>query len=413
MARAPRVRTAPATARPKAPAAPTSSRPLVRLRKPLDRAVRSGHPWIYRDALERHAFPAGTAVRIANRDGKVIGAGLVDAGPIGVRVWSTADAPVDAALLEERIAAAFELRARVVPPETNAYRLLHGEGDRTPGVVCDRYDTVAVIRFDADGESLAGLREPLLEALSERLGALGVTTLVERSGRRGGGARVCWGELPPQPMVVTENGMKLAVDVEHGQKTGLFLDQRDARARIRSIAQGATVVNLYGYTGGFSIAAALGGARHVTTVDIAAPALELAKKTFELNALEPGVHSTVASDVHEWLKAQAELRMHYDIVIADPPNFAPSEAARDAALASYAELHALALSVVGRGGYYLAGSCSSHIDAAAFIETLRAGAQRARKVVQILDQHGAPADHPRLLAFPEGEYLKVVLARLW
>jgi 23S rRNA (cytosine1962-C5)-methyltransferase len=387
--------------------------PVVRLRKSLDRAVRSGHPWIYRDALERHEHAPGTAVRITNRDGKVLGTGLVDAGPIGVRVWSAIDAPVDAELIRQRIADAFALRARVVPPQTNAYRLLHGEGDRTPGVVCDRYDHVAVLKFDADGESLSLLREPLLEALREQLTAIGVTTLIERAGRRGGGMRVCWGELPPQPMVVLENGMKLAADVAHGQKTGLFLDQREARARIRAMAEGATLANLYGYTGGFSIAAALGGARHVTTVDIAPPALALAERTFELNGVDAARHSTVASDVHDWLKAQAAERKRYDIVIADPPNFAPSEAARDAALASYAELHALALAVFAPGGYYVAGSCSSHIDAIAFLETIRGGAQRARKVVQVLDQHGAPPDHPRLLAFPEGEYLKVVLARVW
>lgn len=388
-------------------------RPIVRLRRPLDRAVRSGHPWIYREALERHDHPPGTAVRIVNKDGKAIGAGLVDAGPIGVRVWSAIDVPVDAALITARIHDALALRARVVPPETNAYRLLHGEGDRTPGVVCDRYDHVAVLKLDADGESLAQLKGELLEALREQLGAIGITTLIERAGRRGGAMRVHWGELPPQPMVVLEHGMKLAADVAHGQKTGLFLDQREARARIRSIARGAALVNLYGYTGGFSIAAALGGARHVTTVDIAPPALELAEKTFELNGVDAERHTTVASDVHAWLKAQAERRARYDIVIADPPNFAPSEAAREAALASYAELHALALSVVEPGGLYVAGSCSSHVDSAAFIETLRAGAQRARKVVQVLDQHGAPPDHPRLLAFPEGEYLKLVLARVW
>jgi 23S rRNA (cytosine1962-C5)-methyltransferase len=390
-----------------------SPRPVVRLRKALDRSVRSGHPWLYRDALERHEHPPGTAVRIVNKDGKAIGAGLVDAGPIGVRVWSAIDVPIDAALIAARLREALALRARVVPPETTAYRLLHGEGDRTPGVQCDRYENVAVLRFDAEGESLSGVREQLFEALREQLGAIGIDTLIERSSRRGGGMRLAWGELPPQPMVVIENGMKLAVDVVHGQKTGLFLDQREARARIRSLARGASLVNLYGYTGGFSIAAALGGARHVITVDIAPQALELAVKTFELNGVDGARHTTVASDVHEWLKAQAEQRARYDIVIADPPNFAPSEAAREAALASYAELHALALSVVEPGGYYVAGSCSSHIDSAAFVETLRAGAQRARKVVQVLDQHGAPPDHPRLLAFPEGEYLKVVLARVF
>lgn len=399
------------------------------MRKPLDRALRSGHPWLYRDALEAHELPPGTAIRIASKDGKVLGCGLTESGPIGVRVWTTTDAPIDRALIAERVREALALRSRVIPPSTNAYRLLHGEGDRMPGVVCDRYDSVAVLKLD--GESSSALLAPLLEVLREQLPALGVTTLLRRVSRtqrkqqalateaslRGaeqptepGSAQLEWGTLPAQPMVVLENGMKLAVDVVHGQKTGLFLDQREARARVRSLGREASVLNLYGYTGGFSAAAALGGARAVTTVDVAAPALALAEQTFALNELPAGLHTTAAADVHEWL---ADRRDRFDLVIADPPNFAPSEAALGAALASYANLHALALAVVARGGYYMAGSCSSHVDAAAFLETLRAGAQRARRIVQILDQHGAPPDHPRLLAFPEGDYLKVVLARVW
>jgi 23S rRNA (cytosine1962-C5)-methyltransferase len=394
--------------------------PTLRLKRPLERAVRSGHPWLYRDALEAHDLPPSTAVRIASKDGRVVGVGLTDSGPIGVRVWRTEDKPIDAALVRERITQALALRAQVIRGSalegaTNAYRLVHGEGDRLPGIVCDRYADVAVLRFDAAGESVASVRAWLLAALQEALPALGVTSLIERSTRKADGSRVIFGELPPQPMRVVENGMQLAVHVVEGQKTGLFLDQREARARVRSMAAGASVLNLYGYTGGFSIAAALGGARAVTTVDIAAPALALAERTFELNGLsrESSAHKTVAADVPAFLGELAQSGSRFDLVIADPPNFAPSEAALDAALASYANLHALALAAVSRGGYYLAGSCSSHVSASAFLETLRAGAQKARRIVQVLDQHGAPPDHPRLLAFPEGDYLKVVLARVW
>jgi 23S rRNA (cytosine1962-C5)-methyltransferase len=386
--------------------------PTLRLKRALERAVRSGHPWLYRDALEAHDLPPSTAVRIASKDGRVLGVGLTDVGAIGVRVWRTEDKPIDAALVRTRVEEALALRARVLPPETDAYRLLHGEGDRLPGIACDRYASVAVLRYDAAGESVASVRPWLLQALQEVLPALGVHTLLERSTRKADGSRVVFGALPPQPMQVRENGMQLAVHVVEGQKTGLFLDQREARARVRAMASGASVLNLYGYTGGFSIAAALGGARDVTTVDIAAPALALAEQTFELNDTG-SAHKTVAADVPAFLGELAQSGSRFDFVVADPPNFAPSEAALDGALASYASLHGLALGAVARGGYYLAGSCSSHVSATAFLETLRAGAQKARRIVQVLDQHGAPPDHPRLLAFPEGDYLEVVLARVW
>ena len=160
------------------------------------------------------------------------------------------------------------------------------------------------------------------------------------------------------------------------------------------------------------MAAGLGGATRVTTVDVAKPAIALAEKTWLHNGLAPDAHEAAASDVPAWLREASAAGRSYDLIVADPPNFAPNQGVLEQALESYRALHAACLAMVSSGGLYLAASCSSHVRASDFLDTLREGARRARKVVAILEQTGAPFDHPRLLAFPEGDYLKVVLLRV-
>jgi 23S rRNA (cytosine1962-C5)-methyltransferase len=351
----------------------------------------------------------GEPVDVFDKRGRLIAKGIVDAGPIGVRVFTTlAKERIGRELFEQRIDSALALRARARPAETDAYRLLHGEGDRLPGVVCDRYGDFAVLKLD--GEGVLPFRSELVEALVPRLQALGVRGLLGRTSRKqGSDVELLWGEQPEREVLVHERGMRLLANLWEGQKTGLFLDHRESRARVRSLSAALSVLNLYGYTGGFSVAAALGGAREVTTVDVAKPAIELAVRTFAANALTC-THHAVAEDVPVFLKRATEEQRSYDLVIADPPNFAPSHAKLEVALESYATLHGSALGLVARGGFYLAASCSSHVRSADFLESLREGARRARRVLVILEQTGAPFDHPRLLAFPEGDYLKVVLA---
>jgi 23S rRNA (cytosine1962-C5)-methyltransferase len=382
----------------------------VRLRKPLERSLRAGHPWIYRDALEAFDASAGADVRIVDRTGRFVASGLAELGPIGVRVFSLEDRAVDDKLFAERIAAAFQLRAQLALPETNAYRLLHGEGDRLPGVVCDRYGTCAVLKLD--GDAALAHREAWTRVLAPPLRELGVETLLVRSGRKEDQrVEVAWGEPPARESVVLERGMKLVVNVYEGQKTGLFLDHRETRARVRQLSADREVLNLYGYTGGFSIAAGLGGATHVTTVDLAKPALALADRSWKENALPAGAHEARAADVAAYLPAAAQSGGRYRLIVSDPPNFAPRQSAVPQALQAYEAMHAGVFKLLAPGGLYVAASCSSHVDRTAFEETLQRGAAKARRVVQVLERSGAPADHPRLLAFPEGDYLKVLLVR--
>jgi len=383
----------------------------VRLSKPLERVLASGHPWIFRDALAGPLPAPGAVVTVTGARGRFVARGFADAGPIGVRVLTTRDEPLDAGLLERRVRAAAALRDRVVPEQTTAYRLLHGEGDRLPGIVCDVYGEHAVLRFD--GKGAATWRDALLEILLPVLGDRGVHHLLERSGR-GKQRRVTalLGESPDAPLDVLERGMRLRTDLVAGQKTGLFLDHRESRWRVRDLADGLTVLNLYGYTGGFSAAAGLGGATGVDTVDSAAGAIALAGDTWRINALDPERHRGHVSDVRAFLEGDAHASS-YDLVIADPPSFAPAKAKRKAALGAYRELHRGALALVNAGGRYLAASCSSHVDREAFEQTVREGARRAGRRLQVLERCGAPADHPRLAAFPEGDYLKVLLLRVF
>lgn len=381
----------------------------ARLRKPLERSLRSGHPWVFRDALEAMAAAPGTAVRVLDRQGRFLAVGLADAGPIAVRVFSLRDEPIDRALFERRIARAFALRERVVPEQTDAYRLLHGEGDGLPGFVCDRYGRCAVLKLD--GEAAPAHAAAFTACLTPALSALGVESLIVRTSRKqADGWELVWGAAPPREHIVHERAMRLWTNVYEGQKTGLFLDHRETRRRVRMLARGLSVLNLYGYTGGFSVAAGLGGARRVTTVDLAKPALALAERSFVDNGLSAADHTCVADDALAFLSGARERGERYQLVIADPPNFAPRKTAIENAQKAYEALHSAALAVLEPEGLYLAASCSSHIDRSLFEESLRRGAAHQRRTLQVLERGGAPADHPRILAFPESDYLKVLLA---
>jgi 23S rRNA (cytosine1962-C5)-methyltransferase len=380
----------------------------VRLRKPLRAALEAGHPWVWRDALEAgFAAEPGSVVRVVDDRG-LVAIGLAEAGSIGVRVLSTKNLPVDDALFASRIAQAAALRDRVVPEQTDAYRLVHGEGDALPGVVVDVYARWAVVQLD--GAAMATWSSAIVRGV--RAARPSLAGILARTGRKGEKRiDVAEGEGPPEVIEVREHGMVLRADLAHGQKTGLFLDHRESRRRVRDLARGLRVLNLYGYTGGFSIAAALGGALEVDTVDVAPAALALAEASWARNAIAEGIaHRTHARDVPEFLDEARARGRRWDLVIADPPSFAPNEASVPGAIKSYRALHRACLRVLEPGGLYLAASCSSHVDRAAFDRTLREAAEKVGSL-QILERTGAPADHPRLAAFPEGDYLKVVLAR--
>ena len=380
------------------------------LAKDLSRVLRLGHPWVYRDALRRFDAEPGAVVTVRDLQGRFVGRGVAERGPIAVRLWTTRDEPVDEGFVRRRVREAVALRRRLAPPDTDAMRLLHGEGDRLGGAVCDRYGSVGVLRLD--GEGTGPWEACIADALVEEAR---LETLLVKRGRRGASEVVLLrgAPVPEGDVAVLEYGMRLPVDVFKGQKTGLFLDHRESRRMVRGVAEGMRVLNLYGYTGGFSIAAGLGGARHVTTVDSASEALRLASEGWAGNGLAPSGHEAICEDVARFMEGARAERRQWDLVISDPPSFAPKKDARSAALKAYRALHKSCLRALSDGGLFLAASCSSHIDRDAFEQTIRDAAEKANVVLTVLGRWGAAPDHPRLLAFPEGDYLTVSLFRAW
>jgi len=384
-------------------------------------SVRRGHPWVFRAAIAKppRDLASGSVVEIA-AGGEILGAGLWDAtSPIAVRIHERADAKrggrvarVDEGSFGKRIGAALKRRDALFGAKgdgaTTAFRLVHGEGDRVPGLVVDRYGHVAIVR--TDGDAIADWLDRLVPQLAKMLRERGITSIGVRVANASTEAKVedAWGEPVPDRLEVLEHGMKMEVDLLRGQKTGAFLDQRENRRRVREAAQGRRVLNLFSYAGGFSIAAALGGATRVTSVDVAAGAHATAQRSFRANAIDPAKHAFATADAFDWLEKAAAKGEQFDLVISDPPSFAPSEKAVPRAIAAYQKLHKLCAAVLAPGGRFAAASCSSHVGMDAFLGTLDDGVLgRSDLVVQ--ETFGPPADHPTLAVFPEGRYLKLVM----
>ena len=392
--------------------APRPTHPTWRLTKPLRARIRAGHPWIYDRALA--APPRGTApgdlVTIVDDDGPVALALADPASPLRARVLDAPGAEIDDGWVRARTAAAAARRARdPLLVGCTGRRLVHGEGDACPGLVVDAYADTAVVVFD--GEAAAafwGRHLPAAIDGLERGGAGPLANVWVRGvrGRRGAGeaAPLPGRGEPPAEIVITEDEARFAVDVRAGQKTGFFLDQRENRRAIRRHAAGAAVLNVFSYTGGFSLHALLGGAARVTSVDAAAPALRGLERNLALSELSADAHEGVVDDAFEFFARAAARGRRWDLVIVDPPSFAPSERARPAALAAYRKLAAAALAVVEPGGRFALASCSSHVTEADLLEAVAgAAALRLRATA------GAASDHPVLPAFPEGRYLKFLL----
>ncbi|HEU0029255.1 MAG TPA: class I SAM-dependent rRNA methyltransferase [Kofleriaceae bacterium] len=379
------------------------SRRTWRLTKPLRARIRAGHPWIYDRALAPpRELTAGEVVTIVDDQGPVCTA-LADPGsPIRARVLDAPDAGIDSAWARSRAEAAAARRLRdPLLVGCTGWRLVHGEADALPGLVIDRYDTTAVVVFD--GLAAAMFWRPLLPAVLDGLEAAGlalphVWLKGERRDRKAG--EVVRG-APPAEIVIAEDEARFAVDVRSGQKTGFFLDQRENRRTIRKHAAGATTLNVFSYTGGFSLHAALGGATRVTSVDIAAPAIAGIEKNVALSGLPADAHEVVAIDAFELLERARVQGRRWDLVIVDPPSFAPSERAKPQALSAYRKLAQAALAVIEPGGRFAFASCSSHVTESDLLE-LVAGIGSLRLRISA----GAASDHPVLPAFPEGRYLK-------
>jgi 23S rRNA (cytosine1962-C5)-methyltransferase len=386
------------------------------LKKGREKSLRRRHPWLFSGAIDKVVGKPGPGDTVGVRDssGKELGkAAYSPKSQIRARVWSfDPEEEVDAGFFRRRIERALALReALPARRHTNALRLVHGESDGLPGLIVDRYADVLVAQFLAAG--VERWRDPILDALSELTAAEAIfersdaeVRKLEALPTRVGFAR---GNRNASRCPIVEYGLNFRVDVEQGQKTGFFLDQRENRQRVRELAAGREVLDGFSYTGGFSIAALAGGARRVTAIESSAPALEVARDNFAANPLDSGKIEFVQGDVFKELRTLRDRGAQFQMVILDPPKFAPTAAQARNAARAYKDINLLAFKLLAPGGLLATFSCSGGVSAELFQSIVAGAALDARADAKIIERFGAAADHPVALEFPEGDYLKGLL----
>jgi len=381
-----------------------------------DKSVKRRHPWIFSGAVERvDGNPdSGETVLVKSAEGQIIAlAAWSPESQIRARVWSfDPGISIKKIFFEKTIGKAIQLRTALPSARhTNAMRLVHGESDGLPGLVVDRYDDVLVAQFLSAGAQ--HWREAILDALAA---ATGCEAIYERSDAevraleglapRVGFAR---GNRQAKRCPIVEYGLNFRVDVEAGQKTGFFLDQRENRQRVRALAEGREVLDAFCYTGGFSLAALAGGAKHVTAVESSAEALEVAKENVNANSMDFSKISFEQADVFAYQRLLRDRGKSFGLIVLDPPKFAPTAALVKNAARAYKDINLLALKLLEPGGLLATFSCSGGVSAELFQSIVAGAAADAGVDAKIIERFGAAADHPVALNFPEGDYLKGLL----
>ena len=395
---------------------PSAKRIALRVTPPAERALRKGHPWIFDQSVTdiSHAGAPGDLAVIFDNKRRFLGIGLYDpTSPIRVRILQARQpATINRDWFQEKLSDASQIRARLKGTNTTGYRLVHGENDGLPGLVVDRYAETLVLKLYTPAW-IPHLKE-FCAALALVSPADHLILRLNRSTEQQSG--VLHGlsdgmtltlQTPPSPILFKENDLIFEVDPINGQKTGFFLDQRENRLRVQKLSKRKSVLNVFAYSGGFSVYAARGGAKEVVSVDVSSQALEAAIRNMAHNKLTVP-HETIAEDAFEVLARMKSQNRHFDMVIIDPPAFARSEKQVQAALSAYSKLTRLGLGVLKKGGILVQASCSSRVDADSFFEAVHKGARASGCSLLEIERTGHAFDHP--IGFKEGAYLKCLFA---
>lgn len=375
----------------------------VQLKKDLRRSILRGHPWIYKESVNSPpSCKQAELCQVKDRQGRFLAWAYYDPfSPIALRILSLEKNPPTALTFTQRFAQALALRRKIIPPATDCFRLFNGEGDFLPGLVCDCYGPVAVMQFDGKGAETFWARYDIANWLLERTSTERV--IVRSKDDAGDKFSVIAGSTLKDDVRVREHGHQFQINFEKSQKTGFFLDQRENRRYLEHLSHGLNMLNLFSYTGGFSIYAGCGGASHVTNVDIAQGALDYAKINWELNALDHKNLANVCADAGDYLTQEKGL---WDIVIVDPPSMIHAEKQKKLGSQKYVSLFAAAAKRVVPRGHLMLSSCSSHVSFNDFFEIIDQSLSAAVKRAQILRVSGQAPDHPFPHACPELRYLK-------
>jgi len=386
--------------------------PVIRLFQGKEEAVRRFHPWVFSGAIAEgpEGLQAGDTVTVTDYQGHILGTGFCESDSIAVKLLCFENRKIDEWFFLDKLQHALEVRRTmglVGNPETNCYRLVHSEGDGLPGLIVDIYGHTAVVQAQTEGMALH-LKE-IVRAL-KLLADLELKAVYNKSAeamrRMGKDDAVADGYLLGERIEedLVEHGCRYLVDWENGQKTGFFLDQRENRDLVRQLAKGKRVLNAFGYTGGFSVAALKGGAQRVVTVDASQKALDTAALNLQLNGFSVDDNPCVATDMKEYVKEVSE--NEFDLIILDPPAFAKRHHDRHRGLQGYRFINAEAIRRIAKGGLLFTFSCSQAIDKSMFQSIVTAAAIEVGRTVRILYQLSQPADHPINIYHPEGAYLK-------
>jgi 23S rRNA (cytosine1962-C5)-methyltransferase len=384
----------------------------VWLKAGKERPIERFHPWVFSGAIHKTEEPIDNGdivLVLSNRDKKLAYGHYFD-GNIAIRILSfDANIAINQAFWNDRIKEALQLRLALGfsldDVNNNCFRLIHGEGDGLSGLIIDYYNGTAVVQLHTDG-MLKNLNE-IVEALKVTFGSnlLSIYNKSNNTLNAPDNDGCIFGEKTSKS-TVAENGLSYEVNWEEGQKTGFFLDQRDNRLLLRSLAKDKTVLNTFCYTGGFSISALAGGAATVTSIDISEKAMDLVKLNTQLNHLDEAKHTLICADVMQSLKQNDTT---YDIVVLDPPAFAKSIRAKHNAVQAYKRLNTWGIGAVKKGGLLFTFSCSQVVDNALFEHTVISAAMASGKQARIIKRLGQSADHPVSAFHPEGSYLKGLL----
>ncbi len=396
--------------------APSAKRIALRVTAPAERALRQGHPWVFDQSIteQSHTGAPGDLAVIFDDKRRFLAIGLYDpTSPIRVRILQSREpATINADWFRNKLVSATRVRASLEETNTTGYRLVHGENDGLPGLVLDRYADALVLKLYTPAW-IPHLKQ-FCDALAQVSPASHLILRLSRALQKqtdllhglNDGMTLSL-QTPPSLILFRENGLIFESDPIHGQKTGFFLDQRDNRARVEKLSKDKSVLNVFAYTGGFSVYAARGGASQIVSVDISAPALEAAVRNMAHNKLTVP-DETIAEDAFEVLAHMGSQKRLFDLVILDPPMFAQNDKQIEGALSAYRKLTRLGLGVLRAGGTLVQASCSSRVDADSFFASVHRSAQEAGRGLTEIARTGHALDHP--IGFAEGAYLKCLFA---
>ncbi|HOW30889.1 MAG TPA: class I SAM-dependent rRNA methyltransferase [Bacteroidales bacterium] len=385
--------------------------PKIILKPGKELPVLRFHPWIFSGAISSVSenLTDGDIAEVFSSKGKYLATGHFQNSSIAVKIFTYKQQEISNDFWYNRLAQAYALRRKlnlVSNPVTNCYRLVHNEGDLLPGLIIDIYDETAVIQAHSTG--MHRLRETISDALS-RLYGIHLKGIYDKSAEslyKNSGIKTenCWLSGGGNDVIAVENGCKFSIDIEGGQKTGFFLDQRENRAKTARYAEGKKVLNMFSYTGGFSVYALKAGAQLVESVDSSAPACRLAERNVSLNGIDSSRHRAISADARKYLENMEQAA--FDMIILDPPAFAKNTASRHNAIRGYSALNTIALQKIAAGGILFTFSCSQVVTREQFNAAVAAAAIESGRRVQILEQLGQAGDHPVNIFQPESEYLK-------